>query len=49
MSWISDACKLFGAVALVVSGFLASPVLGFMVLGLSLVLAGWLMERNGTV
>jgi hypothetical protein len=49
VSWLSDALKLLGTVALVVAGFLFDPVAGFMVLGSSLVLAGWLMERNGTV
>lgn len=49
MSWMSDLLKFLGATALVVAGFLADPVAGFVVLGSSLVLAGWLMERNGTV
>jgi hypothetical protein len=49
LSWFSDVLKLLGGVSLVVAGFFVNLVAGFVVLGLVLVLAGWLMERNGTV
>jgi hypothetical protein len=43
VSW-SDLVKLSGAVALTVAGFTVSVTFGLVVLGVLLVVAGWLLE-----
>jgi hypothetical protein len=43
---VSDALKLVGASALVIAAFLVNAVLGCSVLGVVLLVAGWLLERN---
>lgn len=46
---VSDVMKIAGAVCFVVAGFIVDVVAGLIVLGLLLVIAGWLVERNGAV
>lgn len=41
---VSDLLKIAGGVSLVVAGFSVAAVAGWVVLGLVLVMAGWLLE-----